>query len=310
MQTTLNSRLASEISKRVIGHQDAIRLMLVSLLSQGHILLQGDPGLGKTTLAKAFADTVGGEFHRVQMTPDTLPADIIGTYVFDQRNGTFDFRKGPIFANVILVDELNRATPKAQAALLEAMQERQVTIEGQTMRLNEPFIVIATQVPFGTAGTYQLSEVQADRFAFSFMFEHPSFEEELRILASIDSIESARCTEVISASEVMRSVEEARRVHVSDPVRRYIVSLIDHLGESSAFRIKPSTRATIALLKGARALALTDQRDHVLPDDVKFLFPFVVQHRMILTGEAISEDITPESLISEAMENVPVPKEP
>jgi MoxR-like ATPase len=310
MQTTLSNRMATEISKRVVGHQDAVRLMLVSLLSQGHILLQGNPGLGKTTMAKAFADTVGGEFHRIQMTPDTLPADILGTYVFDQRDGSFELRKGPIFANVVLVDELNRATPKAQAALLEAMQERQVSLEGQTMKLNEPFIVIATQVPFGTAGTYQLSEVQADRFAFSLMFEYSSFEEELRILGSIDAIESARCAEVISARDVLKGIEAARRIHVSEPVRRYIVLLVDHLRDSSAFRIKPSTRATIALLKGARALALTDERDHVLPDDVKFLFPFVAQHRAILTGEAISEEVTAESLIAEALENVPVPKEP
>ena len=310
MQASLSSRLATEISKRVVGHQDAVKLMLVSLLSQGHILLQGNPGLGKTTLAKAFAETIGGEFHRIQMTPDTLPADILGTYVFDQRNATFELRKGPIFGNVILVDELNRATPKAQAALLEAMQERQVSLEGQTMKLNEPFIVLATQVPFGGPGTYPLSEVQADRFAFSLMFEYSTFEEEMKIIGSIDAIESAKCAQVISAKEVLKTMDAARRVHVSDPARRYIVSLVGHLRESSAFRIKPSARATIALLKGARALALVDERDHVIPDDVKFLFPFVLQHRAFLTAEAISEEVTPESLIAEALDKVPVPKEP
>jgi MoxR-like ATPase len=284
--------------------------MLVSLLSQGHILIQGNPGLGKTTLAKAFADTIGGEFHRIQMTPDTLPADILGTYVFDQRNASFELRRGPIFGNVILVDELNRATPKAQAALLEAMQERQVSLEGQTMRLGEPFIVVATQVPFGSPGTYPLSEVQADRFAFSLMFGYSSFEEEMRLLASIDAIEGARCAEVISAQEAVNMVEAARGVHVSDPVRRYIVSLAAYLRESPSLRVKPSARATIAILKGARALALIEGRDHVLPDDVKLLFPFALQHRAILTAEAIAEDVTPESLIAEALEKVPVPKEP
>jgi MoxR-like ATPase len=310
MQTSLRGRLEAEISRKVVGHQDAVKLMLVSLLSQGHILLQGNPGLGKTTLAKAFSETIGGEFHRIQMTPDTLPADILGTYVLDQRNASFEFRKGPIFGNVILVDELNRATPKAQAALLEAMQERQVSLEGQTMRLNEPFIVLATQVPFGGPGTYPLSEVQADRFAFSLMFGYSSFAEEMKILSSIDAIESAKCAEVISAGEVLKMVEAARRVHVSDPVKRYIVSLVGHLRESTAFRIKPSTRATIALLKGARALAMVDERDHVVPDDVKVLFPFALEHRAFLTAEAISEDVSPASIIADALEKVPVPKEP
>ena len=303
-------RFTSEISKRVVGREDVIKLMLVSLLSQGHILLQGNPGLGKTTLAKAFSETIGGVFHRIQMTPDTLPADILGTYVFDQKEATFELRKGPIFGNVILVDELNRATPKAQAALLEAMQERQVTLEGQTMRLEEPFIVLATQVPFGAPGTYPLSEVQADRFSFSLMFGYPSFDEEMQVISSIDAIESARCSEVMTAKEVLKSVGAAKGVHVSDPVKKYIVSLVSHLRESPTFRVQPSTRASIALLKGSRALALLDGRDHVLPDDVKFLFPYVLQHRVFLTAEAISEEITPESLLTEPLKAVPVPKEP
>jgi MoxR-like ATPase len=310
MQQGLNSRLSAEIGKKVVGHQDAIKLMLVSLLSQGHILIQGNPGLGKTTLAKAFADTIGGEFHRIQMTPDTLPADILGTYVFDQRDASFELRKGPIFGNVILVDELNRATPKAQAALLEAMQERQVSLEGEAIELNEPFIVLATQVPFGSPGTYPLSEVQADRFAFSLMFGYSSFEDELKILASIDSIEEAKCTEVMSAKEVLRTIEAARQIHVSDPVRRYIVSLAMYLRESPSLRVKPSARATIAILKGARALALVEGRDHVIPDDVKILFPFAMQHRAFLSAEAIAEEIVPESVISDALEKVAVPKQP
>jgi MoxR-like ATPase len=308
-QSNIEDRFIKEISKRVVGREDVVRLMLVSLLSQGHILLQGNPGLGKTTLAKAFSETIGGEFHRIQMTPDTLPADILGTYVFDQRNAAFELRKGPVFGNVILVDELNRATPKAQAALLEAMQERQVSLEGQTMKLNEPFIVLATQVPFGAPGTYPLSEVQADRFAFSLNLGYPPAEEELKVLAGIDRIEAARCGEVMSSKEVMRTVESSRHVFVSDPVQRYIIAIIGHLRESPMFRVKPSARASIALLKGSRALALLDGRDHVLPDDVKFLMPFALQHRAFLTSEALAEDVLPESLLKEALEKVPVPKE-
>jgi MoxR-like ATPase len=308
-EASLESRFISEISKRVVGLEDVVKLMLVSLLSQGHILLQGNPGLGKTTLAKAFAETIGGEYHRVQMTPDTLPADILGTYVYDQRNATFELRKGPIFGNVILVDELNRATPKAQAALLEAMQERQVSLEGQTMRLNEPFIVLATQVPFGAPGTYPLSEVQADRFSFSLLLGYPSFDEEMKLIGSIDRIEASRCSEVMAAKDVLRAVEATRKIYVSDPVQKYIVSLVGNLRESPMFRIKPSARTSISLLKGGRALALLEGRDHVLPDDVKFLAPYVFQHRAFLTAEAISEEVSPETLLKEALDRVPVPKE-
>jgi MoxR-like ATPase len=309
-KASLESRFITEISKRVVGRQDVVKLMLVSLLSQGHILLQGNPGLGKTTLAKAFSETIGGEFHRIQMTPDTLPADILGTYVYDQRNASFELRKGPIFGNVILVDELNRATPKAQAALLEAMQERQVSLEGQTMTLNEPFIVLATQVPFGAPGTYPLSEVQADRFAFSLLLGYPSFDEEMKVIGSIDKIEVARCKEVLPPEELLSTVEATRKVFVSKPIKRYIVTIITHLRESPMFRIKPSARASIALLKGSRALAHLEGRDHVIPDDVKFLAPYVLQHRAFLTAEAISEEVGPESILAEALESVPVPKEP
>ena len=310
MESSLSSRFVAEISKRVVGMDDVVKLLLVSLFSQGHVLLQGNPGLGKTTLAKAFAESIGGVFHRVQMTPDTLPADILGTYVFDQRDASFELRKGPIFGNVILVDELNRATPKAQAALLEAMQERQVSLEDKTLPLSEPFMVLATQVPFGAPGTYPLSEVQADRFAFSLMLGYPSFEDEVRIIGSIDSIEEARCSELMSGKEIVKTTEDARKVYVSEPVKRYIVSFIEQMRESRMLRIKPSTRASITLLKGSRALALIEGRDHVLPDDVKFLAPYVLQHRAFMSAEAISEEVSPISLLNEALEKVPVPKEP
>jgi len=310
MQANLSDRFVSEISKRVVGMDDVVKILMVSLFSQGHVLLQGNPGLGKTTLAKAFAETIGGVFHRVQMTPDTLPADILGTYVFDQRDASFELRRGPIFGNVILVDELNRATPKAQAALLEAMQERQVSLEDETLPLDEPFIVLATQVPFGAPGTYPLSEVQADRFAFSLMLEYPKFEEELKIIGSIDSIEEARCSELMSAKQIVKTATDARKIYVSEPVKRYIVSFIEQLRTSRMLRIRPSTRATITLLKGSRALALIEGRDHVLPDDVKFLAPYVLQHRAFLSAEAISEEVSPASLVDEALSRVPVPKEP
>ena len=227
MESSLNSRFVKEISKMVVGREDTIKLMLVALLSQGHILLEGNPGLGKTTLAKAFAETIGGSFKRVQMTPDTLPADILGTYVFDQKRGTFELRKGAIFGNVVLVDELNRATPKAQAALLESMQERQVSLEGETLKLDEPFMVLATQLPYGTTGTYPLSEVQADRFAFSVQVGYPSQEDEVKILTRIDEIESETCKTILKPSDVLKEIERVKAVFVSPGVKGYIVSMCD-----------------------------------------------------------------------------------
>jgi MoxR-like ATPase len=310
MESKLSNRFIDEISKRVVGRQDTIKLMLVALLSQGHILLEGNPGLGKTILAKSFAETIGGDFKRVQMTPDTLPADILGTYVFDQRKGSFSLRKGPIFGNVILVDELNRATPKAQAALLEAMQERQVSMEGQTMKLNEPFMVLATQLGYGSAGTYPLSEVQSDRFAFSTRIGYPLAEDEVRMISRIDAIEVATCSQVLDVSQVAEEITHVQSVFVSDAVKNYIVSLSDFLRRSEHLRMGPGPRASIALFKGSRALASLDGRDHTIPDDVKFLAPYVFPHRVFLKAEALAEEINAEQLVSEMLDKVPVPKEP
>jgi len=309
MESNLNSRFVNEISKMVVGKEDTIKLMLVALLGQGHILLEGNPGLGKTTLAKAFSETIGGSFKRVQMTPDTLPADILGTYVFDQNKGTFELRKGPIFGNVVLVDELNRATPKAQAALLESMQERQVSFEGETLKLDEPFMVLATQLPYGTTGTYPLSEVQADRFAFSVQVGYPSQKEEVEILSRIDEIESETCETILKPRDVLKEIERVKAVFVSPGVKNYIVSLVGGFRQLESLKLVPGTRATISLFKGSRALAFLDGREHVLPDDVKFLAPYVFRHRISLSAEALAEDMEPNQLISEVLEKVPVPKE-
>jgi len=308
MEPRLDRRFVDEISKKYVGNPDIIRLMIVALLSQGHVLLEGNPGLGKTTLAKAFAETIGGNFKRIQMTPDSLPADILGTYVYDQKIGTFELRKGPIFANLVLVDELNRATPKAQAALLEAMQERQVTLEGETMKLDEPFMVIATQVRYGTPGTYPLSEVQSDRFAFSVHVDYPSGEDEMKIISGIDAIEAGRCELILNPRQVMEAVARAREVFVAEPVKRYIISLSEHLRASDYLSMAPGSRGAIVLHKGSRALASLEGRDHVIPDDVKFLAPYALMHRIFLKPEALAEEVTPNQLISEMLEKVPVPK--
>ena len=307
--STLCNRFIQEISGSVVGRENIVKLMVIALLSQGHILLEGNPGLGKTTLAKAFAQTIGGEFKRIQMTPDTLPSDILGTYVYDQKNSTFSLHRGPIFGNVILVDELNRATPKAQSALLEAMQERQVSFEGETTKLKEPFIVIATQVGFGSAGTYPLSEVQSDRFAFSVRMGYPTKAEAISIISKIDEIENNTCKEVLSASGVASSVENAKGVFVSEAVKNYIVSFSEFLIQSEDLKSAPSIRASIALQKGSRALAFLEGRNHVIPDNVKFLVPYVFSHRIFLKPEAIADEVSPQKLISSIVDKVPVPKE-
>ena len=310
MEYNLTRRFVDEVSKSVVGRSDIIRLLLISLLSQGHVLLEGNPGLGKTTLAKAFAQAIGGDFNRIQMTPDILPADILGTYIFNQRTSSFELHKGPIFGNVILVDELNRATPKAQSALLESMQERQVSTEGETIRLNEPFMVVATQVAFGTAGTYPLSEVQADRFAFSVQMEYPTPDQEKSILSNIDLIESSKREKILSLDEIVSNIEIIKnKVYVSEAVKNYIVSLLNFLRASTHLKMPPSTRGSIALYKSSRVAAFLDGRDHVIPDDVKALAPFVLQHRVFLKPEALTEDITQAQLVAQMLKEVPVPRE-
>jgi MoxR-like ATPase len=305
-ETSIINNFLEEISKSVVGRKEIVKLMLTALLSEAHILLEGNPGLGKTTLAKAFAQTIGGEFKRIQMTPDTLPADILGTIVYI--SGKFSLHKGPIFANVVLVDELNRATPKAQAALLESMQERQVSFEGETSKLNEPFIVLATQVAFGTAGTYPLSEVQSDRFAYSVQMGSPSGEEEMAILSRINEIETRTCSQILSLDEIRSNIEKVKEVYVSDKVKEYVVALRNYLQNASAVKSPPSPRSSIALHKGARALAFLDGRDHVIPDDVKFLAQYTFRHRIFLQPEAVADEVTPNQILSEAMESVPVPR--
>ncbi len=304
----LSDRFVQEISRVVVGRDEIIKLLLVSLLSQGHILVEGSPGIGKTTMAKAFSQSIGGEFRRIQMTPDALPADILGTMVYDQKEGEFEFHKGPIFGNVILVDELNRATPKAQSALLEAMQERQVSIEGETKKLDEPFMVIATQIPYGSPGTYPLSEVQSDRFAYSLYLDELGSKEEVRILSRIDEIEALSCKPVLELQEIAAQIAAAREVFVSESVKEYIVDLREYIRKSVNLKAPPSVRASIALHKGARVMALLDNRDHAIPDDVQFLAPFAFSHRIFLTAEAVADEVSAQQIVTEALEKTPVPK--
>ena len=298
-----------EVSSKVVGKKRLIEALFLALLSEGHILLEGIPGVGKTFIASCFSLAMGVDFHRLQMTPDLLPADIVGTSIFDLKDSLFNIRKGPVFTNVLFCDEFNRATPKAQAALLEAMQERQVSIEGTTFSLPRPFIVIATQIPFGSAGTYPLTEVQIDRFAFKIKVDYPSFPEEMEIISRIDELEAPQIRVRAKLKDFLGEIAKVKKIYVSDRVKEYVVMLVDSIRKKDIVRMGPSSRASIWLFKGARARAYLQGRDYVTPDDVKMIAPFVLSHRVVLAPEAEVEEIPGDSLIQEALRETVIKKE-
>jgi MoxR-like ATPase len=298
-------RIISEVQRFIVGKKEVIKMMLVALISEGHILLEGPPGTAKTLMAKTFAQATGLDFARIQMTPDTLPADILGTVVYDVRSGDFHVRKGPIFANIVLVDELNRAPPKTQAAFLEVMQERQVTIEGVSHPVDRPFLVLATQMPYGSPGTYPLSEVQVDRFAYKVRVSHAT-PEEVKILEVADLIEAGQVRQVAGKKQVLELVEEARKVYVSAPVRQYIVDLVTGLRKNHALLEGPSTRASIWMMKAGRAHALISGRSYVIPDDVKAVAPHVLRHRLQLRREIV--EVSEDQIVEEILSITLVPK--
>jgi len=300
-------KILNEISRVVIGKDDIKEILLVALLSGGHVLIEGLSGTAKTTIARTFAQAIGGEFKRIQFTPDMLPSDVTGFNLYAM-DGSPKFMPGPIFATILLADELNRTTPRTQAALLEAMQENQVTIEGKTYPLPPPFMVIASQLPYGAEGTYPLTEVQADRFMFRAWSGYPSRDEEEQVIEKIDFLERPSVTTVALPEEVLKLQEAARRVHVSEKVRGYITLLVHQVRRDPDVLVGPSPRASIALYKGARAMALLQKRDFVIPDDVKkFVLP-ALEHRTRVKAEAEIEDITPKIIVERALGEVPVPK--
>jgi len=295
-----------------VGKEELVRKMLAACLSNGNVLFEDYPGLGKTLLAKVFAKTIGAEYRRIQFTPDLLPADITGTKVF--RNGRFELVKGPIFTNVLLADEINRSPPKTQAALLEAMEERQVTIEGETHRLSLPFFVMATQNPIEQEGTYPLPEAQLDRFMLKLSPGYPErVEEEMEVLRRRIEWKKDDPTEdvkpVVSLEEfreMQNTVEEA--IHVSDSIMRYIASIVRATREHEAVEVGSSPRGGLALLKVSKALAAMDGRDYVIPDDVKSVAIEAVSHRLVLKIERAVEGFKPEQVVQDVLMEVEVPK--
>ena len=305
--STVFETIVSNVSRVIHGKEEPIRLALVCLLSEGHLLLEDVPGVGKTTLAKALARSFDLDCRRIQFTPDLLPSDVTGTSVYDRQSGAFSFRPGPVFANVVIGDEINRASPKTQSALLEAMQERQVTIDNATHRLPSPFLVIGTQNPVEHEGTYPLPESQLDRFLMRIRMGYPDRDAELTMLDSGPSDVAEQLPTVAPAGTVPAMVEAARAVHTAPALRGYVVDLAAATRRHPALQLGMSPRATLALQGAARSLAASEGRDYVIPDDVKTLFGPVAEHRMMLSPEALVSGVEMADVMADIVRSVAVP---
>ena len=306
----LVARTQAEIARAIVGKAPIVELLLVALLCEGHVLLEDVPGTGKTTLARAVAAALGCSFQRIQFTPDLLPSDVTGLSFFNQKLGEFQFRQGPVFAQVLLTDEINRATPRTQSALLEAMQERTVTIDGETRPLPRPFLVLATQNPVELEGTFPLPEAQLDRFLIRLSIGYPSPEEEEEILVRYErSNPLAELTAVLSAEELRRLQAEVRSVGVTPVVRRYLVDLVRATRQHPDVELGASPRGSLALYQTAQARAALRGRAFVLPDDVKAMAEAVLNHRLMLTAEARLRGRTPATIIAQILAQTPAPVE-
>ncbi len=308
--------LRAEIGRVIVGQEQLVDRLLVGLLANGHVLLEGVPGLAKTLCVRTLATAIQASFHRIQFTPDLLPADIVGTLIYNPQDGKYHATKGPVFANFVLADEINRAPAKVQSALLEAMQERQVTLGGSTMPLPSPFLVLATENPIDQEGTYPLPEAQVDRFMFKVVLDYPSFEEERRILDRMAfTAPEIQIKPIVTADEILQTRKVVDQIHVDEKIREYIVHLVFATRRPDQYKLDvkhfiqfgASPRATINLTLAAKAWALLQGRTYVTPEDVKSIGPDVLRHRIILTYEAEAQAVTSDAIIKKVLNTVPVP---
>jgi MoxR-like ATPase len=300
--------ILDQVDRVLVGKREVARLLLAAMLAEGHVLIEDVPGVGKTTLARALAKTLGGAFSRIQFTPDLLPSDITGLTYFDQRQSDFRFRPGPVFANLVVADEINRATPRTQSALLEAMEERTVTVEGETMSLPRPFRVIATENPIELEGTFPLPEAQIDRFMLRIAVGYPSEGEEIEIIARA-SRQAPELDAVTSPERMREMIEAVRDVYLCDDIRRYVAKIVRATREHEIVELGASPRASIALARASQALAAIDGRNEVLPDDVKTLTVPVLAHRIMLSPESRLRGRSVNTILAEVLATVPVPVE-
>jgi MoxR-like ATPase len=305
---SIGQRLKENVEKVIIGKQREVTLTLIGLLCQSHILIEDVPGVGKTMLAKALSRSIGCNFSRIQFTPDMLPSDITGVSVFNQQTQEFEFRPGPLMAQIVLADEINRATPKTQSSLLEAMEERQVTVDGTTYQLAQPFLVLATQNPIEYEGTFPLPEAQLDRFMMRIRLGYPSSTDEVAILESQQFTHPIDETQqVVAVDELIDAQEEIRAVYVDRQIKQYIVDLVSITRTHDDVYLGASPRGSLALYRGSQGKAALAGRDHVLPDDVKDLAVITLAHRLIVNPAARLKDVNAESIITSVMKQVPVP---
>ena len=304
--------IKTELAKVIIGQHNFIELLIVSLLVDGHVLIEGVPGIAKTITAKLFAKTLKTDFSRIQFTPDLMPSDILGTSIFNVKNSEFEFKKGPIFSNIILIDEINRAPAKTQAAMFETMEERQVTIDGTTYPMDAPFMVLATQNPIEQEGTYALPEAQLDRFLFKIKVDYPTLEEEIKIIQTHHDRKGSKPKElikdVLSPKQLLDYKSKIQDVVVEEKIIKYIADIITKTRNHPHLYIGGSPRASIATLNSAKAFAAINGRDFVTPEDIKKALVPVLNHRVILTPEREMEGMTTESVVNMIMESVEIPR--
>ena len=299
--------IKKEIKKVIVGQEELIDSLIIALLSEGNILLEGMPGLAKTTAVKVFAQSLGVESKRVQFTPDLLPSDIIGAEVYSPKEGEFKIKKGPVFTNILLADEINRASPKVQSALLEAMQERQVTIADKSMALKEPFLVLATQNPIEQEGTYPLPEAQLDRFMFKVKLSYNSPEEEMEILTRAESGFAANIEKVAAKEEIVRAKESVKEIFIDEPLKRYIIDIVTATRKHPKTLFGSSVRGAIDLMRASKALAYIDGRDFVTPADIMENAKRTLGHRVVLDYASKAEGLESEAIIEEIVQKIPIP---
>lgn len=304
--------IKQEINKIIVGQDEMIELLIAAILADGHVLIEGVPGVAKTLTAKLLSRTMSVDFSRIQFTPDLMPSDIIGTSIFNLKTSEFEFKKGPLFSNIVLIDEINRAPAKTQSALFEAMEERQITADGKTYPLTAPFIVLATQNPIEQEGTYRLPEAQLDRFIFKIEVNYPSLDEETKILSEYhtrkNKVDITTVLSVINAVDIKSFRSDVSEIHIDNNLISYIAKIVNQTRNNSALYLGASPRASLAILSTSKAVAAIRGRDFVLPDDVKFVAPHVLKHRVLLTPEKEMEGIATTDIIKQIVEQIEIPR--